>query len=34
MGGQSDDELPPNGTALYVTFYLRVRSGDQLGMTP
>lgn len=34
LGEQTEDELPPNGTATFVTFILRVRSGDPLGRTP
>lgn len=30
---QTDDELPPNGVATFVTFTLRIRSGDPLGRT-
>lgn len=33
LGEQADDELPPNGTSVFVTFTLRVRSADPLGRT-
>ena len=33
MGEKTDDELPPNGVATFLTFILRVRSGDPLGMS-
>lgn len=34
LGEQTDDELPPNGVSLFLTFTIRVRSGDALGRTP
>lgn len=34
LGQREDEDLPPNGTALSLTFTLRVRSGDPLGCTP
>lgn len=34
LGEQTDDELPPNGVAFFLTFTIRVRSGDALGRTP
>ena len=34
LGEQTDEELPPNGISVFLTFTLRVRSGDPLGMTP
>ena len=34
LGEQTDDELPPNGVSFFLTFTLRVRSGDPLGRTP
>lgn len=33
LGEQTDDELPPNGVSLFLTFTIRVRSGDPLGRT-
>lgn len=33
MGERTDDELPPNGAAVFLTFTLRVRSGDPMGMS-
>lgn len=33
LGDQTDDELPPNGVSLFLTFTIRVRSGDPLGRT-
>lgn len=30
---RTDDELPPNGVAVFLTFILRVRSGDPLGLS-
>jgi hypothetical protein len=33
LGEQTDDELPPNGISLFLTFTIRVRSGDPLGRT-
>lgn len=33
LGEQTDDELPPNGVASFLTFTLRVRSGDVLGLS-
>lgn len=33
LGEQTDDELPPNGVATFLTFTLRVRSGDPLGLS-
>lgn len=34
LGEQTDDELPPNGVSFFITFTIRVRSGDALGRTP
>lgn len=34
VGEQTDDELEPNGLAFFLTFTIRVRSGDPLGRTP
>lgn len=31
---QTDDELPPNGVSFFITYTVRVRSGDALGRTP
>ncbi|ADL00697.1 hypothetical protein [Brevundimonas subvibrioides] len=33
MGEMTDEDLPPNGIATFLTFVLRVRSGDPLGMS-
>ncbi len=33
LGEQTDDELPPNGVATFITFTLRVRSSDPLGQS-
>ena len=33
LGEQTDDELPPNGVSLFLTFTIRIRSGDPLGRT-
>lgn len=33
LGDQTDDELPPNGISLFLTFTIRIRSGDPLGRT-
>lgn len=30
---RTDDELPPNGESVFITFILRVRSGDALGLS-
>lgn len=30
---REDDELPPNGARIFVTFLIRVRSGDTLGLS-
>lgn len=30
---REDDVLPPNGVAIFLTFLLRVRSGDPLGLS-
>ncbi|WP_312126567.1 hypothetical protein [Brevundimonas sp.] len=34
LGERTDDELPPNGEAVTITFIIRVRSSDPLGLTP
>lgn len=34
LGERTDEDLPPNGTAVSLTFTLRVRSSDPLGCTP
>ena len=34
LTGQTDDDLPPNGVSYFLTFVLRLRSGDPLGQTP
>ena len=34
LGDRTDEDLPPNGTALSLTFTIRVRSSDPLGCTP
>lgn len=34
LTASEDDDLPPNGQAVMLTFTLRVRSGDPLGLTP
>lgn len=34
VGDQEDDDLPPNGAKVFLTFTLRLRSGDPLGLTP
>lgn len=34
LTGRNDNEIEPNGLAVFLTFTLRVRSGDPLGMTP
>lgn len=31
--GQEDGDLPPNGRKVFLTFYVRVRAGDPLGLT-
>lgn len=33
LGEQTDDELPPNGVATFISFTLRVRSSDPLGQS-
>lgn len=33
LAERTDDELPPNGVATFLTFTLRVRSGDPLGLS-
>lgn len=33
ISGLEDDDFPPNGAKALITFVLRVRSGDQLGLT-
>lgn len=33
LRGQEYDDLPPNGVKTFLTFVLRVRSGDVLGLT-
>lgn len=34
LGERADEDLPPNGVAMSLTFSLRVRSSDPLGCTP
>ena len=34
LDDQTDDDMPPNGVSVTLSFTIRVRSGDPLGRTP
>lgn len=33
LSGREDDDLPPNGRKVFLTFFVRARSADPLGLT-